>query len=114
MPHAHGFQGRDTRTNEFTSAGKAGHQVRLDQADRDLQISGHVTRVEPDRDTARGVSEVGVLGENLTVMVFDPVVLGNVSPDHLDQFIPFVRPVETGGDEDQDLFAGYALRFECL
>ena len=55
-----------------------------------------------------------MLGENLTVMVIDPVVLGDVSPDHLDQFIPFVRPVEAGGDEDQDLFAWYTLRFECL
>ena len=38
VPDLHRFQGGDARADQLAPAGKTGHQVRLDQAGRDLQI----------------------------------------------------------------------------
>ena len=45
-------------------------------------------------------------------MILDAVVRRDLLADHLFQLGPLVRPVQAGGDEDQDVFAGDALLFE--
>ena len=85
---------RDAGADQLAPAGEAGHQVRLDQAGRDLQIGPDVARVDPDRHAARARAEERVLGELLAVMVLDAIVGGDLGADHLDQFVALVRPMQ--------------------
>src|SRR5439155_9761013 len=57
-------------------------------------------------------AEIIVLFQNLAVMVLDPVILSDVLAEHLDQLGPLVRPVQAGGDQDEDVAAAYPLLFE--
>ena len=95
-------------TYELPPAGKAGHEMRLDQADGDLEFGGDVTRVDPCRNAAGRRAQVGVGRQIVSVVVGDLIPLGNRRAEHLDLFRRSARPVQAGGDEDQDSLAGDA------
>ena len=101
MPNFHGVQPRDAGTNQFSSAGKAGHEVRLDQAGGDFQIGRYVTRVDPRGHAVRRNAKERVLRTFLTEMIFDAVVFENRGADHLPQLMAIIRTVQTGSHQQQ-------------
>ena len=114
MPHLHGFEGCDARTDQLPPAAVPGHQVRFDQPRRDLQFGLNVPLVDPRRHAVRRRAEVLVLAALLAVVVHAGVTAGDVRADEFDQFVAFVRAVQAGGDENRDLVARDAGRFERL
>ena len=63
-----------------------------------------VAAVDPDRHAARAFAQIGVLARvAVAVVVLDPVVRGDLRADHFDQFGRACRPMQPGGDQDQDL-----------
>ncbi len=108
------FDPGDARTDQFAATREAGHQMRLDQPDRHLQIGLHVTRVDPDGHTTGTVAQIGVFLGHLTVVVLDAVLPRNLGTEDLDQFVAFVGTMQTGGDQDQNVLAGNPRLFQRL
>src|SRR5262249_50335594 len=109
VPDLDRLQGGDAGADDLAAAGVARHQVRLDQAGRDLQVGPQITAVQVDRHPVGRGAEVVVLFQHLAVVVFHAVVGGDVGAEQLDQFLTLVGPVQPGGNEDQDVAAGDAL-----
>ena len=63
MPDLDRLQTGNAGANDFSDAAIAGHQVRLDQASRDLQIRVHVTLVDVSRYAVRSDAEEFVIAE---------------------------------------------------
>src|SRR5207302_561669 len=68
--------------------------------------------VEVDRHAVLCRAEIIVLFQNLAMMVRDSIILRDVRAEHLDQLVPLVRPMQAGGDQDEDAPALYLLLFE--
>src|SRR5208337_3227532 len=79
----------------------AGHEVGLDQSDRDAQICVDHAPVEPDRYAAGGGAEKNVLLVSPGKMVLHPHGLENaVIAYQLTQLLSLVWPVQARGHQD--------------
>ena len=99
----------DAGGDHLPPAGPAGHEVRLDQAGRDLELGLDQAAVEADHGAARGAADqdmVLVLGGDV---VYDPDLLQHPGVAHeLGQLLALVRAVQAGGDEHGDALARHA------
>src|SRR5207245_7025601 len=112
VPDLHRLEGGDAWADDLAAAAVAGHEMRLDQSGGDLQISADVAAIEIDRHAVLCRAEIIVLFQDLAVMVLDSIILSDVLAEHLDQLGPLVRPVQAGGDQDEDVAAANCLLFE--
>lgn len=112
VPNPHGIERRQSGTDQFASAGEAGHEMGLDQPGGDLQIGIDVAGVDPNRRAAFGLAQVRMLIALLAVMILDAIIFGDVGTDHFDEFVAEVGAVQARGHEDQNFAARDARRFE--
>src|SRR5208337_2149162 len=95
-------------SDNFSSSGIAGHEMRLHQPDDNAEISLNKAAVEPGFYAARGGSYVFMILVPTRKMVGychgaeDPV-----ASDQLTKLIPFIRPMETCCNENSDRVGGH-------
>ena len=92
--------------DDLPPTGPAGHEVRLDEACRDLEVGLHEASVEADDGAARRATEIDmrrVVGGHV-VLDRDRVHHPGIA-DQLLQLRALVRAVEAGGDDDADALA---------
>ncbi len=106
VPNLDRFQRGDAGADQLPPAGKAGHQMRLDQAGRDLQVGLDVAAVDPDRHAARAFAQIRMLAEHGAMMILDPIAVDDFPPDQFDQFVAQIRPMQASGDENGDALRG--------
>ena len=109
VPDLDGFEGGDSRADDLTATGVASHEVRLDQAGRDLEIGTEITAVEPNRHAIGRFAEVIVFLQHLAVVILNPVIGDDLRTEHLFQLGAFVGPVQAGGDENENILPRHAL-----
>ena len=90
VPRFDRLQPGDTRTDDLSPATKTRHQVRLDQAGGNLQIRVDVTLIDVDGYIVSGRAKMRVRFAVLAKVIFDPIVVGDVRADHLDEFFAFI------------------------
>ena len=90
------------KSYELATARVAEHQVRLNEAERDSNISRHEAFIDVDRSTGSRGAEVAVFAEIAGGVVFDAVGGGDFGHGDLADFCIGGGPVKAGGDEDCD------------
>ena len=94
------FLGGEAGRDQLSASGKAQHQVRLDESQRDVQIGGNKALIDVDRRAGGGRAERLVLGHLARVVVDDPVGGRDRFPDDFADLGVGGRAVQTGGDQD--------------
>ena len=112
VPDFHGFESGNSGADQLAPAAVTGHQVRFDQARRDLQFRRGVAVIDPDRHAHLGGAEVVVFVQNFAVMVDATIGFGDLLADEFDEFVAFVGAMQPRGDQDRDAIAWHPGGFE--
>ena len=102
---ANGRMAGNAGRHHFAAAGPAGHEMRLDQARGDAQISLDEDPVDTDRRVARGGrAKIDMVMRVARVVVHYPHIRHHPRiAHHLGQFVAQVRAMQAGRDQDRDL-----------
>ena len=103
---------RQSWGNQLPSPGKAQHQMRLNEAKRDVQIGCHEPLVDVDRRAGGSIPQEAMLAQNFGVVVDHANIPVQIRPDDLPDFVFRRRPVQPGGDQDDDILAGNPALFQ--
>ena len=88
--------------DQLPAPGIAGHQVRLDQAGRDLQVGLRRSGCRSSRESRATVVPTNVCSSSrVPEVVFDAVARHDLGPEHLELFRVGAGPVQAGRDQNQ-------------
>ena len=99
-----GQAGRD----EFAAAGKAEHDVLLDESEGDMQVGLDEAPIYIDRRAAPGVAQRLMLGERLGIVVHHAIARGDLGADDAAHLLDGGAAMQASGDEDGDALHGNA------
>ena len=109
-----GFLRRHSGHDKLAPATEAQHEVRLNEAERDVQIGGDKTLINIDRRPAPRGSNGAMTGKIARVMTDHVVCCRDFRPENDVEFFPGRRAVQAGGDEDGDAIFGNARGVQAL
>ena len=104
VQHLDGFLRGQTGGDQFPAARVAEHEVRLDEAERDVEIGRDEAFVDVHRRAGTGDAEVAMGREIARIVVDDTKGRGDFLAADLANFAFGGGAVEAGGDQDGDLF----------
>ena len=103
---------READRNQLASAGKSGHQVRLDESERDTQVGIDESPVDEGLRAPGGLAEEDLLVDLARPVRVNRMSTGHLRPDDLQQLVTRCFAMKSGRDEDLDFVRRDAASFQ--